>query len=136
MILGFTGTRYGMTPAQKERFLSFFNFYNIEEFHHGDCVGADEDAHSLVRAAFPSIYIVTHPPTNPRFRANCRGDASKSPREYISRNHNIVDISHILIATPREMKEKQRSGTWATIRYARKTGKTLGLIYPDGTVVD
>lgn len=134
MKVGFTGTRRSMTEAQGEKLIDLLTYYRAEEFHHGDCVGSDAQAHDLVRQHFPSIRIITHPPTSPRFRANCRGDASEPPREYMSRNHRIVDISGVLIATPAEAQEILRSGTWATIRYARKVRTPRGIINPNGEV--
>jgi predicted Rossmann fold nucleotide-binding protein DprA/Smf involved in DNA uptake len=37
-----------------------------------------------------------------------------------------------MIATPHSYVEIGRSGTWATVRYARKAGKPIYLILPDG----
>jgi hypothetical protein len=53
-------------------------------------------------------------------------------REYIARNHDIVDASAVLVATPRDWYEEQRSGTWATIRYARAQRKAVIIVWPDG----
>mmetsp|Transcript_30358 Transcript_30358/g.39138 ORF Transcript_30358/g.39138 Transcript_30358/m.39138 type:complete len:93 (+) Transcript_30358:152-430(+) len=39
----------------------------------------------------------------------------------------------MLIAFPPTSIEIQRSGTWATIRYARKKNKAVMIINPDGT---
>jgi hypothetical protein len=38
------------------------------------------------------------------------------------------------LACPRGYTEELRSGTWATIRYARKTGVPYVIIFPDRTV--
>ena len=40
----------------------------------------------------------------------------------------------MLIACPASADEELRSGTWATIRYARRKLKRIYLILPDGTV--
>lgn len=48
------------------------------------------------------------------------------------RNHDIVDSTELLIACPKEQVEVLRSGTWATIRYARKKEITVWLIDPEG----
>jgi len=50
------------------------------------------------------------------------------------RNHKIVDICDILVAFPQTNSETVRSGTYATIRYARKCKKPIIIIYPDGSV--
>jgi hypothetical protein len=54
------------------------------------------------------------------------------PRPYIARNHDIVNHTNYLIACPDTMKEVQRSGTWATVRYAGKHDRVVYLVYPDG----
>lgn len=46
---------------------------------------------------------------------------------YMKRNDRIVHHADRLIAFPRTRKEEQRSGTWATIRRARKAGKQVTL---------
>jgi len=33
-----------------------------------------------------------------------------------------------------KVEEWRGSGTWATIRYARKVGKPVTIIYPDGEI--
>jgi hypothetical protein len=43
-----------------------------------------------------------------------------------------VDATGWLLAAPRTKTEEQRSGTWATIRYARKLGRQVCLLWPDG----
>jgi len=40
-----------------------------------------------------------------------------------------------MIATPGEVDEQLRSGTWSTVRFARKQGKPVHVILPDGRVV-
>jgi len=47
------------------------------------------------------------------------------PTPYLSRNRAIVDETEMLIATPAEFTEQQRSGTWSTVRYARACGKKV-----------
>lgn len=41
-----------------------------------------------------------------------------------------------MIATPSSKEEELRSGTWSTVRYARKLRRPVTLIYPDGSVVE
>jgi hypothetical protein len=56
-------------------------------------------------------------------------------RTYLERNKDIVRESASLIAAPLQAEEQQRSGTWSTVRFARKIGKPVFLILPDGTVL-
>lgn len=131
--VGFTGTQRGMTRSQR------FLIYNLltshyGEFHHGDCIGSDAQAHDL--AAEVGFQVIIHPPENPAKRAWKKSRQILPPRPYLDRNHDIVDSSAILLATPGEMHQEQRSGTWATIRYARKSNKKTIILFPDGTMTD
>jgi hypothetical protein len=132
MKIGFTGTKQGMTIEQKQAFWDMVMVNDISEFHHGDCVGADADAHDLMK---PDHNIVVHPPANPSKRAFCKGYKEiREEKEYLDRNHDIVDETDVLVACPCGKTEVLRSGTWATIRYAKKIGKLVFVIYPDGSV--
>jgi hypothetical protein len=102
------------------------------EFHHGDCIGADDQAGNL--AIELGYTIVTHPPTNESKRAFADYDIELPRKPYLERNHDIVNQTDHLIAAPKEMDEQVRSGTWATIRYAEKKMKDLTIIFPDGSV--
>ena len=138
MKVGFTGTQKGMTNQQArkliELLLELHALENAREFHHGDCVGADAHFHHILvkfmkHEAPDHIYI--HPPDNTSKRAWCYSKHIFPVKPYIERNHDIVDAVDILIATPKTRHEELRSGTWATIRYARKTGKEVHVIYPE-----
>src|SRR3990167_9767603 len=102
MKLGFTGTQKGSTHKQMLQFIEFLERHKTEitEFHHGDCMGADEEAHYIVQELFPKIKIIIHPPYNPKKRAYCVGGFIARPKDYIERNHNIVDMTDILFAMP------------------------------------
>ncbi len=125
--VGFTGSREGMTQKQKEAFIDFISKHTITEFHHGDCMGADAQAHQMVHAKIPTI---SHPPTDQKLRAFTENAVTKAPKEYLVRNHDIVDESDVLIATPKTATEELRSGTWATIRYAQKQDKCIIILAP------
>ena len=136
MIVGFTGTEKGMTSAQKQTLCLLLDSLDVTEFHHGDCVGADAEAHEI--ALDRGIRIVIHPPTDSKKRAFCKGAVEiREPKPYLDRNHDIVDEGDgALIATPFEEKEILRSGTWATVRYAYKMGRAVDVfvIRPEGWV--
>ena len=101
--------------------------------HNGDCIGWDEAAGLLWKQLSGCIWL--HPPTNPDKRAFLSADMTAEPLPYLERNHVIVNRSDIMVATPGQMEEQLRSGTWATIRYTRKQLKPLVIIWPDGTSI-
>ncbi len=131
MKIGFTGTQEGMAPLQQEYVLEILELLLDEEgdeFHHGDCEGADAQAHILVRTTHPEVELVLHPPKDDKKRAYSKGaHAEFRPLPYLERNHRIVNRTDVLIACPRG-PEEQRSGTWATVRYAMKVGKPIFII--------
>lgn len=131
MKVGFTGTREGMTHQQARAVSAFLEVGGATEFHHGDCVGADADAHAL--ALLAGVPVVLHPPTEPKARAFCKDAVMVWPEApYITRNHQIVDVCDVLIAAPAQAQEVLRSGTWATVRYARKQGVRVVVVPPQG----
>jgi hypothetical protein len=133
MKIGFTGTRYSMTINQRVVLRQdLLPSYGPGELHHGDCVGADAQAHQIACAAL--FRIISHPPTNPVKRAFCKADEEREPRPYLERNYVIVRDTELLIACPGELTEQLRSGTWSTVRYARRLGRPVVLVFPDGTV--
>jgi imidazolonepropionase-like amidohydrolase len=130
-ILGFTGTQKGLTPAQR---LSLRRVLRVgaDAFHHGDCIGADAEAHAVAQEL--GLSIVIHPPLISTKRAFCQGaHYTYPPRPYMNRNHDIVDAAKWLVACPRR-EEVLHSGTWATVRYARKRGVPIMIVWPDGRV--
>ena len=129
--IGFTGTRHGMSDEQLQEFKNLILSKEIEEFHHGVCIGSDKQAHDCVKQE--KIKIVGHPPSFKKFMTDCDCDVFMKPDDYLRRNKNIVDETEILIATP-DTKERVRSDTWSTVRYARKQHKKIYIIHKNGRV--
>jgi hypothetical protein len=137
MIVGFTGTRNGLTDAQRTALNAVLTvLFDLcgpsGELRHGDAVGADSEAHAIARKI--GLRIVIHPPTSGTFRAFCPGDLVLTPTPYPNGNKHIVDAAEVLIACPPGQVEETRSGTWSTVRYCRKQGKPVYLVLPDGSV--
>jgi hypothetical protein len=107
MIVGFTGTRRGMTTKQRRNLRALLE--QATEFHHGDCVGADEEACVIAREM--GIRTVSHPPLNEKGRAFTVNDVVMPSRGYLDRDHDIVDASDRMIAAPLQANEVLRSGT-------------------------
>jgi hypothetical protein len=135
--LGFTGSREGMTDRQKSAFGLWIYGRRFAEFHHGCCVGADAFAVVVILdEAIGRPTVIGHPGDWPPLtdKEACASSAELKPcRPNLERNRNIVDATDHLVACPKG-KEEQRSGTWATIRYARKVGRPVTIIWPDGTI--
>ncbi len=135
LAIGFTGTKLGMTRAQQDsvyKLLKKFYPY-FTEFHHGDCLGADIEAASLAHTL--EYVIVCHPPIETKTRGWFPKNTTINPEfDYIIRDQHIVDESRILIGTPHTPYEIVRSGTWTTIRYARKLGREIYIVYPGGNI--
>lgn len=130
-IVGFTGTRRGLTAAQRDSLRRELG--NVTRFHHGDCVGADAEAHAIASAL--GAWRVSHPAAHAQ-RAFTENDEERDPRPPLDRNHDIVDDSDELIACPGAYLEECRSGTWATVRYLRRSApeKRLTIIWPNGSL--
>ncbi len=151
MRIGFTGTRRGMTSAQQLALTALLitqaRATGHFEFHHGDCVGADAEADAIARS-IRGHAVVTHPPDDDRLRAHCeevflaRGkglvgaNRVMAPKAYLERNRDIVNDTEVLVACPETESETWRSGTWSTVRHARRTKKRVVVIRPDGTAVE
>ena len=128
MNIGFTGSQDGMSRRQKEtlkQVLTQFNLGRASTFRQGMCIGADTEAVSIAVDSTTAL-IVGYPPLNTdkmdkSVSSLC--DELKPPQDYLIRNHAIVDESDLLIAAPSGHLEVQRSGTWATVRYARRQNK-------------
>jgi hypothetical protein len=134
--VGFTGTQIDCTPTQVVALARTLVELGLDVLHHGDCIGADETAHRIVRAMGARIEL--HPPRVASKRARCevvRGEVVHPTDEYLSRNHAIVNLTTVLVACPKEESgEVTRSGTWATVRYARKLGRPVVIVRPSGRV--
>ncbi|MCI0564350.1 MAG: hypothetical protein MN733_38245 [Nitrososphaera sp.] len=132
MHVGFTGTQEGMTLWQKEKLeglLVELLHEGGEYFHHGDCTGADAQAHDIALGL--GYKVVLHPPENPIKRAWCESAiVVMAPEPYLERNQKIVDACDPMIAAPKEEQEQLRSGTWSTVRRAQKKGCSLYILRP------
>ena len=127
--LGFTGSRHGMTEGQKATVASLVR--NFAYLHHGDCIGADSDAHDIGMS--DGALLCVHPPNDPRLRAYRPADLLYDEKPYHDRNRDIVNACDLLVATPAETSEQPSGGTWYTVRYAREVGKETVIVWPDGT---
>lgn len=137
--IAFTGTRNGMTDLQKESLRSLVARLSVESkllvsFRHGACIGADRQFHDIVQSLGAGA-VEIHPGDESQREwavKNTRPCLIFETKSYLSRNRDMVDMSDVLIACPHENSEQLRSGTWATIRYARDSGRPTIIINRDG----
>ena len=131
MRISFTGTRRGMSAYQERQFEDLIRFYFgrglMNLFTHGACVGADVQAHRIVRRIFGTSVMIGAFPSNhetsriEELRDDCNFVAAEKPP--LERDRDVVDAGKdLLIAAPLQMLEARRSGTWTTVRYARRIG--------------
>lgn len=138
MKIGFTGTRRGMNELQRAALRALLWIYQCDRpvchCHHGDCIGADVQFAELCREVWArSAHIVRHPPLDETHRAfHLDYDEDRATKHYFARNRDIVDECDFLIGTPCEMEHQAKGGTWYTLDYAKKKGKTTIIIWPDG----
>lgn len=137
--IGFTGTRWGMSPEQQKAVADLVNeLVNRDErfeAHHGDCIGADSQFHDIVDV-YPHRWIVGHPgPADDVGRQAGRlFNYRHGPLPHMKRNRAIVDISTVMIATPFEDVEQKYGGTWKTIGMSRKVARRLAIVHRTGVV--
>ena len=135
--VGFTGTRHGMTPIQKDNIhlllTAYYTTHGGAEFHHGDCVGADVEAAEMAQELKYTTHA--HPGNDPSRRAFHASDVIYDPKPFLERNLDIVSSCDVLFATPDTDTEQLRSGTWSTIRKAEASSRfiEIAVILPDGS---
>lgn len=145
MIVGFTGTRQGMTEQQKSCLSGVLvaDRQQLERYLHGGAPGADEESHyvALFDAIIPPNNIEVYPASDHRrefwrsiFISSGMNSVLHPVRPPLERDRVIAQRCDQLIACPVGMREQNRSGTWATVRYARIAKKPVVIIFPDGTV--
>jgi hypothetical protein len=120
-----------MTAKQKKVVAEIIKMKSPIFVVHGDCEGADTDFHNICLPLFP----IRIRPCNHKSRAWNDGASDvmnvKSPLE---RNKDIVRDSNLLVAAPPTSEEIKRSGTWHTIRHARKMNVPKVIVWPDGSL--
>ena len=147
--VAFTGTQRGTTGRQrrelKRRINRLIDLYGADHlvFAHGGCTGGDYEFHmDAMRAG--GIFFDIWPSTN------TKKDRSKMikqrslikrlpppvvkmhrPKPPLERNEDIIAGAFQLLACPKEKREVTRSGTWHTVRLARKAGRvSIRIIKP------
>lgn len=136
--IGITGTRNGMTQNQKEVFIDvlehvIFLYPEIEQFHHGQCIGVDVEAAVICEDYF-DLRIVSHPPIKNNLIGICTNHIVKPAAGYFERNRDIVLDSDLMFVIPFTEEKQDKGGTWYTFNYSLKLNKPTILILPSGKI--
>jgi hypothetical protein len=124
-----------MSESQKRVVKDLLSQVGAEELHHGDCVGADADAHDIAREL--NLVICVHPPIKNDLRAFCDADRLAPAKGYLSRDRDIVNETECVIATPYDTSKpaKPVGGTWYTVQYAMGAKRPVFIIFRNGDLV-
>jgi len=137
MIVGFTGTRNGMSELQRiatrSILLALGCFEPINYGLHGDCIGADADFDQICKDL--NIPTKVRPCTYESMRARCDSVEVAPPVPPMARNRLIVADSDVMIANPPSESKLKHGGSWATVGFTRKASKTLFIVTPLGMVI-
>lgn len=145
MNYGFTGTRNGMTKPQLAAVCELLlanGGNNTWQFHHGACVGADSQA--ALEAYGLNWDVIAHPGKSAHGGDNqflCPIALEHScevleTKTHFARNRDIVVACDLLIACPpyqTPITKETQGGTAYTVNEARKRGKPVCIVWPDGT---
>jgi hypothetical protein len=102
-------------------------------FHHGMCVGADDEA--AEDAAELGYWTIAWPGAErPDLRHTRVSNDYRGVLPNLERNKIIAQTVEVMTFTPKQETEVLRSGTWATVRYARAAGTTAYIVQPSGRI--
>lgn len=120
-----------MTAPQQEAVYTLLSA-GVSALFHGDCSGADFNVGEICRRL--QIPVGLFPSTSKTRGWSTWGVYMQEPTPPLARNKDIVNAGAWVLACPGEMHEERRSGTWAAVRYARKAGKPIVFVWPNGKV--
>ena len=144
MILTLTATRRGITSAQRAAVPGLLAAYPTTLLH-GGAPGGDEELHELIsglRGFLVSNCQVEVYPANASRHMFWKDKARfapfaltvQPPEHPLVRNQIMATRADHVLACPETAHEVLRSGTWTTVRAARRAGHRVTIIEPDGTV--
>lgn len=144
-VIGFTGTRRGITIQQAASLhlqLSALARYFQAQGRgarglHGSCVGADASFdRACARLGLGTVCIpgTIDGKSDHRWLAKTAAVELEPPTPTLQRNRRIIELSDVMLACP-DGEERMRSGTWSTIRKARRARKHGMIVMPSGKVL-
>ena len=141
MVLAFTGTRQGATEQQLKTAILHLSLEPQHYILNGACEGADRAIHgAILDAGLGGKVRFEFWPSNEEqnkwaLKVLRPKDLLFGIEKPLKRNNFMINRAEGLMAMPKGYREALRSGTWATIRYARKIKKPVTIVWPNGTFV-
>lgn len=142
MIIGFTGTREGLTNQRLAWLYRLFEDASPDllTVHHGACVGADASVHSIALEA--GVHIHVWPPVDTKYLVQeCLSSHElvtvHHAMPYLVRDREIVRAAGGLVALPKQNEQPDRllwGDTWYTVNFAERMNKPVTICYPNGVV--
>lgn len=135
IIYAFTGTHRGMSAKQLERLFEVWGVLRPDIVTNGCCEGADRQLHGVAAAQDIATEFFPSNPEQREWAESVQGimEVVHRVEPPLKRNRSMVATGRRgLVAAPYTVAEITRSGTWATVRYARNVNRPIWIIYPNG----
>lgn len=127
--VSFTGTAGALSRAERVFIRAVLVRIRADRYVTGGADGVDTTVHFAAAQLWPDakhLVLAPRAPWSERVASGAQIEFAPEGRSvsdaYMRRNDQLVAASPLLVAFPRSGVEKLRSGTWATIRRARKAG--------------
>jgi len=140
----FTGTRKPVTDEQLDQMYTIMrrlkDQHGYNRIFHGCAKESDRRAHLMAVALGLDRELYPSNDEQETWASSQRSGGTTiiyPMRPPLDRNHYMLDRAGTntrLIAVPHLSVEEIRSGTWATVRYARMLKRRITILWPDGRV--
>jgi hypothetical protein len=135
MRIGFSGSRNGLTDAQRGVLLTLLRQYGPGDwFIHGGEKHADAEAHFIARNQLMRVKVWPSDMKNTQAEFPDAVEVMAAMPPLKRNSYIVVDNLDHLYACPRSPVEVMRSGTWSVVRRCRKQLVDHSIILPDGHV--
>ncbi len=132
MLIAISGSREGMTRAQRVACSTILRAWGATGIVHGDCIGVDAEAHEIAMRLGMASYF--YPSNLDHYRAHTErrgGIQLAAPAPPMRRNGSIVSDGEALAAFPRPSSR----GTWDAVRKAGQLARPTVVLGEDGRPV-
>lgn len=142
-VIAFTGTRRGLSRSQYQALVEVLSAFPGAPVHNGAAHGADRECLAALTKLGPrNVHYWPSNESQREYAFRWGTDFERHPLGAkfnpmlppLDRNRRMVEAATVVVACPQGYAEELRSGTWATVRHARRLGRRLVIVWPDGQV--